>query len=99
MAIVKFTITTIDTPLPAGETFAQYKYTIFAADGVTVVMTGQATALDFTFPTDVPVGSYVGAAQAEDTTNVVFGPTATATFTVVAAATFAAPATLVVALS
>ena len=99
MAIVKVTITTVDTPLPAGETFAQYLYKVLAADGVTVVQTGAATALDFTFPADVPAGTYSATAQAEDPAAVAFGPVATAAFTVPAVATFAAPATITVALS
>lgn len=101
MAIVTLTIDTFtDAPVGAGQTFNDYKFVLFAADGVTVVQQGAGAGPAFTFPADVAVGEYVGSAQAEDTTGAAMGTALTAAVSVTApVVTFKQPATMTVTLS
>jgi fatty acid-binding protein DegV len=100
MATVKADLVTVDTPQPAGQTFAQYVYNILAADGTTVVQTMSSTATSVTFSADVPAGAYTISVTAMDAANAPMGAAVTAAFTVpVAASNFAAPQTVTVTLS
>lgn len=100
MATVEIAIlSTTEQNLPAGEAFGTYVYQILAADGTTMVQTGSAPTLSFTFPVPVAPGAYVASAQAQSTTGVMLGTAVTSPFTVVAPAQFAAPATVTVTLS
>ena|SRR6266404_4430439 len=99
MSKVTLVIATATTPLPAGATFAQYKYTIFASDGTTVVQSMDSTATFVTFANDVPAGAYVASAVALDASGANLGVTASANFTVVAVSTFEQPSTVTVTLS
>jgi predicted phage tail protein len=101
MSIVTAVITTTTTPLPAGVTFDHYRYEILAADGVTIVQTGNATTTTFSFPADVAAGSYTAQVQAIDSTGATLGVAASAPFTVAPSTggTFEQPATVTVTLS
>lgn len=86
MSIIAMTIATAPAVAPAGQVFAQYKYSILAADGVTVVQSMESTADTVTFATDVPEGSYTASVIALDATGANLGTPATAAFTVAAGA-------------
>ena len=100
MSKVTLVITTSEQPLPPNVSFANYRYEILAADGVTVVQTGTDVATTFTFPNDVAAGSYTANVVALDASGAVLGIAATAGFTIpVATPTFAQPASVTVTLS
>jgi len=101
MSTVAMVITTSTTALPNGVAFDHYRYEILAADGVTVVQTGNSASTSFTFPADVPAGSYTANVVAIDTTGSVLGVAASAAFTVppVVGSTFEQPSTVTVTLS
>ncbi len=99
MAKVTAVLATSPAVLPAGVLFGQYKYTILAADGLTVVQSMLSTATSVTFASDVPAGSYTASAVAVDSAGADLGTAVSVAFTVPAAATFDAPTSVTVTLS
>ena len=90
-------VSTTETNLPAGDTFSGYAFQIL--NGSEIVQSGAANALNFTFPNDVPPGSYVASVVAVNQTGAAMSTPVTASFTVAAPAQFPAPATITVSVS
>ena len=102
MSNVILVVTTQETPLPTGVSASgQLRYQLLDASG-NVIQTQDSQELTVTF-SDVAEGTYTAAAVALDSTGAVLGLAQTAQVVVPAAtpvvATYAAPSSIVVALS